>query len=154
LPSEGADLDPANASTSVILLGVGERDFALPLGCVVEVVRMAALTPAPGAPGHVLGLLDLRGRVVPVIDLRLVLGLPAATPGLSTPICVVEAGGRAFGLIADAVADVHPLLAPVERLEVTPAGSPVAGVTHVGGRLVSVLDPEPLAEAGRVGTGS
>ena len=48
----------------MILLRVEEREYALPLGCVVEVVRMAALTPAPGAPGHVLGLLDLRGRVV------------------------------------------------------------------------------------------
>ncbi|HEV3465113.1 MAG TPA: chemotaxis protein CheW, partial [Actinomycetota bacterium] len=102
----------------MILLRVEEREYALPLGCVVEVVRMAALTPAPGAPGHVLGLLDLRGRVVPVMDLRARLGLPPATPGLSTPICVVEAGGRAFGLVADAVTNVHPLLAPVERLEV------------------------------------
>ena len=81
MPSEGADLDPANASTSVILLGVGEREFALPLGCVVEVVRMAALTPAPGAPGHVLGLLDLRGRVVPVIDLRPSWGCRRPHPG-------------------------------------------------------------------------
>ncbi|HEV3505279.1 MAG TPA: chemotaxis protein CheW, partial [Actinomycetes bacterium] len=66
----------------MILLRVEEREYALPLGCVVEVVRMAALTPAPGAPGHVLGLLDLRGRVVPVMDLRARLGLPPATPGL------------------------------------------------------------------------
>jgi purine-binding chemotaxis protein CheW len=133
----------------VILLCAGEREYALPLGCVVEVVRMVALTPSPGACGHLLGLLDLRGRVVPVIDLRPVLGVPAATPGLSTPICVVEAGGRAFGLVADAVTDVHPLTAPVERLELNPAGGPVAGVTHVGGRVVSVLDPEPLAGAAR-----
>ena len=47
---KGADLDPANASTSVILLRVAEREYALPLGCVVEVVRMAALTPRPAAP--------------------------------------------------------------------------------------------------------
>jgi purine-binding chemotaxis protein CheW len=146
----------------VILLRVAEREYALPLGCVVEVVRMAALTAAPGAPGHVLGLLDLRGRVVPVMDLRVRLGLSPGEPGLSTPICVMEAGGRALGLVADAVTDVRPLLGPVERLEVTPADSPVAGVTHVGGRLVSVLDPERLAgaarstepgEAGRVGAG-
>ena len=129
----------------MILLCAGEREYALPLGCVVEVVRMAALTPSPGASGPVLGLLDLRGRVVPVLDLRALLG----PPGLSTPICVVEAGGRAFGLVADAVTDIHRLTAPVERLAVSPAGGPVAGVTHVGGRLVSVLDPEPLAGAGR-----
>jgi chemotaxis signal transduction protein len=100
--------------------------------------------------------------VVPVMDLRVRLGLSQGEPGLSTPICVLEAAGRAFGLVADAVTDVRPLLGPVERLEVTPADSPVAGVTHVGGRLVSVLDPERLAraarstepgEAGRVGAG-
>jgi purine-binding chemotaxis protein CheW len=146
----------------VILLRVAGGEYALPLGCVVEVVRMAALTPAPGGPGHVLGLLDLRGRVVPVMDLGTRLGLANGEPGLSTPICVVEAGGHAFGLVADAVTDVRPLSGPLERLEGTPADSPVAGVTHVGGRLVSVLDPDALAgappstepgQAGRVGAG-
>ena len=146
----------------MILLRVAEREYALPLGCVVEVVRMAALTPAPGGPGHVLGLLDLRGRVVPVMDLRTRLGLAQGEPGLSTPICVVEAGGRAFGLVADAVTDVRPLSGPVERLEGTPADVGDAGHRAVGGRLVSVLDAERLAgaalsrepgEAGRVGAG-
>jgi purine-binding chemotaxis protein CheW len=108
---------------------------------------MAALAPLPDAPGFVLGLLDLRGRVVPVIDLRRRLGLPALQPGLSTPICVVEAGGRGFGLVADAVTDVRPLLGPVEALEVAPDTSPVAGVTHVDGRLVTLLDPGRLARS-------
>ena len=129
----------------MILLRVEGREYALPLGCVVEVVRMAALAPVPDGPRHVLGLLDLRGRVVPVLDLRLRLGLAPAEPGLSTPICVVEAGGRGFGLVADAVTDIRPLEGPVERLQVAPADSPVAGVTHVGGRLVSLLDPGRLA---------
>jgi purine-binding chemotaxis protein CheW len=131
----------------VILLRLDGREYALPLGCVVEVVRMVALAPVPDGPSHLLGLLDLRGRVVPVLDLRRRLGLAPAEPGLSTPICVAEAAGRGFGLVADAVTDVRPLLGPLERLEVAPAGSPVAGVTHVGGRLVSLLDPERLAQA-------
>ena len=133
----------------MILLRIEGREYALPLGCIVEVVRMAALAPVPDAPRFVLGLLDLRGRVVPVMDLRLRLGLSAAQPGLSTPICVVEAGGRGFGMVADAVTGVRPALAPVERLEVAPNDSPVAGVTHVDGRLVFLLDPERLARAAR-----
>ena len=128
----------------MILLRIEGSELALPLGCVVEVVRMAALAPAPEAPAFVLGLLDLRGRVVPVLDLRLRLHLPAARPVLSTPICVVEAGGRGFGLVADAVTDIRTLLAPVERLETTTGDSPVSGVTHIDGRLVSLLDPERL----------
>ena len=131
----------------MILLRVDGREHALPLGCVVEVVRMAALAPLPDAPAFVLGLLDLRGRVVPVLDLRRRLGLSAPEPGLSTPICVVEAGGRLVGLVADAVTAVRPLLAPVQRLEVVADGSPVTGVTHVDGRLVSLLEPERLAAA-------
>lgn len=131
----------------MILLRVEGREYALPLGCVVEVVRMAALAPVPDGPRHVLGLLDLRGRVVPVLDLRLRLGLAPAEPGLGTPICVVEAGGRGFGLVADAVTDVRPLLGPVEPLEVAPTGSPVAGSPTSAGRLVSLLDPERLAPA-------
>ena len=127
------------------MLRLGRREYALPLDCVVEVVRIAALIPVPDAASFVLGLLDLRGRVVPVLDLRL--RLPATEPGLSTSICVVEVGGRAFGLVADGVTDVRPLAAPVERLEVVPEASPVAGVTHVDGRLVSLLVPGRLASA-------
>jgi purine-binding chemotaxis protein CheW len=141
----GRDLGPADTSASAILLRLDDGEYALPLGCVVEVVRMAALAPVPDAPGFVLGLLDLRGRVVPVVDLRRRLGLPAVEPGLSTTICVVEAGGRGFGLVADAVTDVRPLLGPVEALEVAPDGSPVDGVTHVDDRLVTLLDPGRLA---------
>jgi purine-binding chemotaxis protein CheW len=144
---EARDLEPADDPTSVILLRLEGHDYALPLGCVVEVVRMAALAPMPDAPAHLLGLLDLRGRVVPVLDLRRRLGLPPVAPGLSTPICVVEAGGG-FGLVADAVTDVRPLLGPVERPGGAPDDGPVAGVAHVDGRLVSVLDPARLA--GRV----
>jgi purine-binding chemotaxis protein CheW len=129
------------------VLRLGGREYALPLDCVVAVVRIAALTPVPDAASFVLGLLDLRGRVVPVLDLRLRLGLPATEPGLSTPICVVEVGGRAFGLVADGVTDVLPLAAPVERPAVVPEASPVAGVTYVDGRLVSLLDPGRLASA-------
>ena len=139
------DLEPGDDPTSVILLRLEGHDYALPLGCVVEVVRMAALAPLPDAPAHVLGLLDLRGRVVPVLDLRRRLGLPPAEAGLSTPICVVEAGGGGFGLLADAVTDVRPLLGPVERPGGAPDHGPVAGVTHVDGRVVSLLDPERLA---------
>jgi purine-binding chemotaxis protein CheW len=138
------DLEPGDHPTSVILLRLEGHEYALPLACVVEVVRMAALAPVPDAPAHVLGLLDLRGRVVPVLDLRRRLGLAPAEPGLSTPICVVEAGGRGFGLVADAVTDVRPLLGPVERPAGAPQDSPVAGVAHVDGRLVSVLDPARL----------
>jgi purine-binding chemotaxis protein CheW len=131
----------------VIILRLEGRDYGLPLDCLVEVVRMAALAPVPTAPSFVLGLLDLRGRVVPVLDLRQRLGLPPAQPGLSTPICVVETSGGGFGLVADAVSDIRPLVAPVEELDVAPHDSPVAGVTHVDGRLVSLLDPDRLAQA-------
>jgi purine-binding chemotaxis protein CheW len=131
----------------VILLRVDGRAYALPLGSVVEVVRMAALAPVADAPRFVLGLLDLRGRVVPVLDLRLRLGLPATPPGLSTPICVVATRGRVFGLVADAVTDVRPVLAAVAKPELAPGDGPVAGVTQVDGRLVTLLDPERLAGA-------
>ena len=85
-----------------------------------------------------------------------------ATPGLSTPDLRGRGRRPRLRLVADAVTDVHPLQGPVEPLEVTPADNPVAGVAHVGGRLVSVLDPERLAgaaalpapgETGRVGAG-
>ena len=76
---------------------------ALPAEAVREVLGMVLITPLPDAPAWLTGVIDLRGTIIPVIDLRVRIGVTARALDLSTPILVVDHGGRSIGLIADAI---------------------------------------------------
>jgi purine-binding chemotaxis protein CheW len=130
-----------------VVFRLAEHEYALRLENVSEVLRMVAITPLPEAPPWLAGMINLRGRVIAVTDLRLRLGLPAPEPGLNTPIIVVEADGRQLGLIADSVVEVLTQAAESTDL---PAGlvgqSRLAQATlRAGGRLITVLDLGPLS---------
>jgi purine-binding chemotaxis protein CheW len=132
----------------LLVFRLNGREHALPLEHVVEVFRVVAVTPLPEAPPWVCGVMDVRGRVIPVVDLRERLGMPAREPDLSTPIVVVETGGVAAGLVADEVVEVLAL--PGEAVEPPdPAAGTARLVTSLarsGDRLVLVLDTEALCE--------
>src|SRR5260221_14249340 len=88
-----------------VTLGIGQEVFAVPVETVQEILDMRPVFRIPEAPPYLAGLIDVRGRGVPVIDLRLKLGLPAAAPTRHTRILVLEGAmaGRRTGLgpIAD-----------------------------------------------------
>ena len=107
-------------------------EHAVPVGDVVEVVRMVAITPVAETPPWLSGVIDLRGRVIPVIDLRRRLGMVPREPDLSTPILVVEGNGVTAGLVADEVVEVLALAAE------GPA-APASAIRY-GERLLLVLD--------------
>jgi purine-binding chemotaxis protein CheW len=139
--------EPTSAvRVQLLVFRLDGREHALPLEHVVEVFRMLAVAPLPEAPPSVRGVMDLRGRVIPVIDLRARLGMPAREPDLSTPIVVVETGGAAAGLVTDEVVEVLAL--PSEAVEaIDRTAGPARVVTSLArldGRLVLVLDTEAL----------
>jgi purine-binding chemotaxis protein CheW len=120
-------------------------EHALPVEDVVEVLRMVAITPLAEAPPWVRGVIDLRGRVIPVIDLRRRLGMPEREPDLSTPILVVRGQGVTAGLVADEVVEV--LAVPSEAWSATD-GTPsaVSSAIRYGDRLLLVLDTDRVCE--------
>jgi purine-binding chemotaxis protein CheW len=130
-----------------VVFRVVSREYALRLEHVVEVLRMVALTPIPEAPAWLSGLINLRGHVIPVIDVRARLGLSPQTPGLNTPIVVVKTDdSREVGLIVDEVVELLALPAAVitQPDAMLGAAHPVAATLHVEGRLIVALDPERL----------
>ena len=76
---------------------------------VQEVLRMTEIAPVPGAPHYVLGIINLRGNVVTVIDSRKRFGLPDKEPDDSTRIVIIEAGDHVVGILVDSVAEVVDL---------------------------------------------
>lgn len=143
---------PGGWSLPCVLFCLGEQKYALPVEHVGEVVRMVALTEVPESPSWLLGAMNLRGRIVPVVDLRVRLGLSAPAPGLQSPILIVDAEDRVCAFVVDDVLAVEwlPIGSQTERsLEHQPdralgERSIVAGVSSSKDRLIVVLEAERL----------
>lgn len=131
-----------------VVFCLGERYHAFPLEHVVEAVRMVALTEIPGSPSWLLGAMNLRGRIIPVVDLRVRLGLPAPEPDLRTPILVVDAADRMCAFVVDDVLAVELLSigipAETQPEQAHGESSVVAGVAASEDRLIVVLEAEHL----------
>lgn len=128
----------------------GER-YGIEAHRAVEVVPLRGLTPVPCTPACVAGLIHHRGRVLPVLDLRPLLDLPAQPPAETARVVAIEVGGMTFGILADSVAGT--LRAPGADVVPPPVGRDggrptlVQGVTRSG---VAILDTEAVAEDPRI----
>ena len=83
--------------------------YALPVAQVREILRVRQITPVPHPPFPVIGVINLRGRVVPLLDLRARLGLPDPAPGADSRVVLVESQKRRIGLLVDGVERVAQL---------------------------------------------
>lgn len=115
---------------------------AIPADQVREVIGMVIITPLPDAPDWLNGVINLRGTVVPVIDLRARVGVTAAPIDLSTPILIVEHEGRSVGVIADAIDQIitvppSAIQPPDELMRRSPL---IAAVVRHGAQLLVVID--------------
>lgn len=90
----------------LIVFALDRQRYALPLPVVDRVVRMVAITPLPKAPDIVLGVVNIQGRVIPVIDMRRRFRLPEREIALTDQLVVAHTVRRPVALVADAVQDV------------------------------------------------
>ncbi|HYO26213.1 MAG TPA: chemotaxis protein CheW, partial [Lacipirellulaceae bacterium] len=127
---------------------LGEHCLALDIAQIQEIVRDVAITRVPDAPQEVTGVINLRGDVATIIDLRRVLGLPSAPPATNFRTLIVRSQGESIGLIVDRVADIMS----VDPSDVVPAppnvgaldGEVIRGVCPRESELIVVLDLERL----------
>jgi purine-binding chemotaxis protein CheW len=115
---------------------------------VQEVLRMTEIAPVPGAPHYVLGIINLRGNVVTVIDSRKRFGLPDQEPDDSTRIVIIEAGDNVVGILVDSVAEVVDLRA--SEIESAPnvgtdeSSKYIQGVSSQAKELLILVDVDKL----------
>ena len=141
-------MDAVPTDTQFVILGLDREIFAVPVETVLEILDMRELFRVPDAPAHLSGLIDVRGRSVPVIDLRVKLGLPAAAVTGGTRIMVLEVpiGGRqlVLGLVADRVYEVasldHGALEPPPDIGTKWRSEYIRGVGRRGANFVIVFD--------------
>ena len=99
-------LDEAPEPERMVLFVVGEHRFAVPITRIREIIPARPYTPLPGSGAHVCGLINLRGRIVTVVDLGARLGLPPARRIPDHSIVIVEHRGRLAGLAVEEVARI------------------------------------------------
>jgi purine-binding chemotaxis protein CheW len=90
----------------VVGFRIGRETFGLPISIVREIVRVPEITSVPNAPDYIEGVINLRGRIIPVVDLRKRFGQKSVETNKKNRIVVVELGSRAFGLIVNSASEV------------------------------------------------
>ncbi len=147
LPQDDCD-DEDGVVFQLVSFQLGDEVFAIDILGVQEIIRMLEITPVPNAPHYVEGVVNLRGKVIPIINLRDRFGLPETEPTKDTRIVVVEVGHMILGFIVDSVEEVLRL--SEKCIESPPpngrggAEECHKGVGRVNGSLVLLLDLERL----------
>jgi purine-binding chemotaxis protein CheW len=131
-----------------LILALGKEEFGIPVLAIKEIIGLQEITPVPSMPAHIRGVINLRGQVIPVIDLALRFGLPTQEPTYRTCIIVVRcagtAGDRLIGAIADSVSEV--LTISPDAIEPTPdfgTGTPtpyVQGMAKINAKVKLLLN--------------
>jgi purine-binding chemotaxis protein CheW len=141
----------ASAHIQTVSVVVAGQNWGIPIAKVREVLGPQTITPVPLAPRAVAGSLNLRGRIVTVLDLRTTLGLPPTAEPAAASEVVVEHGGDLYSLLIDAVGDATAL--PAEAVEPPPQTLDAAwraltsGIVKLDGQLLLVLDLDSLLRA-------
>ena len=115
--SEGAEKSIEAMTQWVTYMLEGEK-YGIDVMLVKEVLRNIEIAPVPGAPDYVLGIINLRGNVVTVIDTRTRFGLPQKEVDDNSRVIVIETEEQSVGILVDAIAEVADI--PKSEIEVTP----------------------------------
>lgn len=141
LQEESASAERGAASLSFRL---GGSSYSLPATDVREVQPLGACTPLPAVPPFIVGLVNVRGRLIAAVDLRPLLGIAAGAPAPTAQLLIVAAGEGEVGLIADAVVSVRRHDAELSPAPMSAAGRSVAWVRGVDEELSIHIDPQAL----------
>jgi len=135
----------------IVGFNLGRETYGIPITALHEIVRVPEITAVPDAPSHLEGVINLRGKIVSVVDLRKRFGKPAAQRDRHNRILVVEQRGRLVGMIVDSASEVIKI--PESEIENAPAIAQESGlecVTGLGkhnGRLIILLDIDKVLAA-------
>jgi purine-binding chemotaxis protein CheW len=128
----------------VVSFKLGAEEYGVDIAQVQEINRMVSVTHVPRAPHFMEGVINLRGQLIPIIDLRTRLGMPRAEHTKNTRIVVTEIGTKRVGMVVDSVSEVLRL--PIEQIEDAPEmlsgvdTEYIRGVGKIEDRLIILLD--------------
>ena len=128
----------------LVVFDLANEQYGVDIAAVEGIIKMQAITVVPRAPEFVEGVTNLRGKVLPVIDLRRRFGLPRGAGGKDMRIVVVEMGGVTVGIVVDGVSEVLRVsteaIEPPSPIVTTVDSAFIRGIAKISDRLVILLD--------------
>jgi purine-binding chemotaxis protein CheW len=132
----------------LVILRLGDESYGVSIAVVNTIIRYGDITAVPHAAAHVAGVINLRGVIVPVVDLRRRFGLPAVDATKASRVVVVEKDSALIGMIVDAVTETLRLPAnqiePLSPLVQSVDAQYLRGVGKIGERLIILLSLEQV----------
>ncbi len=131
-------------SVQVATFHIGTEEYGVDISQIQEIIRMVEITHVPRTPDFMDGVINLRGQLIPIIDLRARFGMERIAPTKSTRIIVTDIGTKRVGIVVDSASEV--LRIPIEAIEEAPeivagvGADYLQGVGKVGDRLIILLD--------------
>jgi len=139
---------------TLVLLRLGADRYAVPITSVREILRVGRLTPVSTAPAFVLGVINLRGVIVTILDLRVFFGLEPGPVGADARIIIAEGGGMVVGVLVEQVEEIVDLPAGQVKPPLSPSKGMVedyvVGITTHGGQMVVLIDLEKVLRNPRI----
>jgi len=132
----------------LVACAIEGEEYAVDVGSVQEIIRIQEITRVPHASPYISGVINLRGQVIPVMDIRKRFNLPSTEYGETTRIIIIDSNGTLVGIIVDNVSEVIRL--PIQATEAPPVGSSginaefFTGIGKLGHRLLIMLDMEKI----------
>jgi purine-binding chemotaxis protein CheW len=138
----------------VVGFRIGRETFGLPISLVREIVRVPEITSVPNAPEYIEGVINLRGRIIPVVDMRKRFGEEVTLPSKKNRIVVVELENRLIGLLVNSASEVlrippSEIQAPQDVFQEGELNY-ITGVGKLKGRLVILLDLNRILQRGEL----
>jgi purine-binding chemotaxis protein CheW len=134
---------PSNARRELIAFRIGDQEFCVDIMQVREIRGWTTATPLPRTPTFMKGVINLRGAVLPIVDLGARLGLQTTDPTARHVIMVINQGLRTLGLLVDAVSDIievtEDMVQPTPDVACDQVKAFVKGLFAVEGRMISLI---------------
>jgi purine-binding chemotaxis protein CheW len=131
-----------------VVFMLAEKYYCLIIDSVVEIVRMEAVTKMPETPDFIEGIINLRGKIVVVIDLCKIFDMPLSERTNASRIIIVESRGQRFGMIVDSVSEVLGIsssdIEPPPAIIAETGNKAVEAIALVKDKLITILDIEKL----------
>ena len=139
-----SELNVQTIEEQVVVFSLAGEVYGLDISRIQGIIRVPELTRVPRAPDYVKGVINLRGEIVPIVDLRQRFHLPEQDHGADTRIVNVEMSADLVGLIVDAVEKVLNIpadaIVPTPELVTTVDSAYLRGIAKIGERLIILLD--------------
>ena len=148
-------LETAQTEKQLVVFDLSSEAYGVDIGTVREIIRLQDITRVPKTPEFVEGVINLRGKVIPVLDLRKRFGLEAEDQGEENRIVVVDIRGQDIGMVVDAVTEVLRIPAdsvePPSSVIITADSDYLLGIAKLEERMIILLDLERVLSESDMG---